>query len=46
MDQRNKKMNMKLFNYDNILCLSPHPDDVEFSMSGLIKKYSDTIFLL
>jgi LmbE family N-acetylglucosaminyl deacetylase len=37
---------MKLFNYDNVLCLSPHPDDVEFSMSGLIKKYSSTTFFI
>ena len=29
---------MKLFDYDNVLCLSPHPDDVEFSMSGIIKE--------
>lgn len=37
---------MKLFNYDNVLCLSPHPDDVEYSMSGLIKKYPDTNFII
>ena len=37
---------MKLFNYDNVLCLSPHPDDVEFSMSGTIKKYNQTHFIV
>jgi LmbE family N-acetylglucosaminyl deacetylase len=37
---------MKLFDYDNVLCLSPHPDDVEFSMSGIIKKYEDTNFII
>lgn len=37
---------MKFFDYDNVLCLSPHPDDVEFSMSGLIKKYVDTNFIV
>lgn len=26
------------------LCLSPHPDDVEYSMSGVILKYVDTTF--
>jgi len=35
---------MKLFNFDRVLCLSPHPDDVEYSMSGLIHKYKDTHF--
>jgi len=35
---------MKFLNYDNVLCLSPHPDDVELSMSGTIKKFSDTRF--
>lgn len=37
---------MKFLNYDTVLCLSPHPDDVEFSMSGLIKKYKDTKFIV
>ena len=35
---------MKLLKYDKILCLSPHPDDVEYSMSGTIMKYVDTQF--
>jgi len=26
------------------LCLSPHPDDVEYSMGGSIRKYRDTFF--
>ena len=37
---------MKLFNFNKVLCLSPHPDDVEYSMLGTIMKYSDTQFHL
>lgn len=33
-----------LFENQNILCLSPHPDDVEFSISGLILKSENTKF--
>ena len=35
---------MKLLNYDRVLCLSPHPDDVEYGMLGTICKYKDTKF--
>ena len=35
---------MKFLGYNKVLCLSPHPDDVEYSMSGTIIKYSDTQF--
>ena len=35
---------MKFLNYDKVLCLSPHPDDVEYSMAGSILKYTDTKF--
>ena len=35
---------MKLLNFKNVLCLSPHPDDVEISMSGSILKCKDTFF--
>jgi LmbE family N-acetylglucosaminyl deacetylase len=35
---------MKLLGFDRVLCLSPHPDDVEYSMSGTIMKYKDTQF--
>jgi len=35
---------MKFLNLDRALCLSPHPDDVEYSMSATIKKYQDTLF--
>ena len=35
---------MKLFNFNRVLCLSPHPDDVEYSMLGTIMKYSNTKF--
>ena len=34
----------KLFNFNKVLCLSPHPDDVEYSMSGTIIKNYDTQF--
>jgi LmbE family N-acetylglucosaminyl deacetylase len=35
---------MKFLNYDRVLCLSPHPDDVEYGMLGTICKYKDTQF--
>lgn len=35
---------MKFLGYNKVLCLSPHPDDVEYSMSSVILKYKDTIF--
>jgi len=35
---------MKLLNFDRVLCISPHPDDVELSMFGTIVKHKDTIF--
>lgn len=35
---------MKLFNFNRVLCLSPHPDDVEYSMSGMVNVYPDTHF--
>ena len=35
---------MKFLGYDNVLCISPHPDDTEYSMMGTILKYSDTTF--
>jgi LmbE family N-acetylglucosaminyl deacetylase len=35
---------MKLLGMDNILCLSPHPDDTEFSMAGTILKHDETKF--
>ena len=35
---------MKLLNFNKVLCLSPHPDDVEYSMSGTILKCCDTKF--
>ncbi len=34
----------KFLNYSRALCLSPHPDDVEYSMGGAVRKYSDTFF--
>lgn len=37
---------MKLLGFNKILCLSPHPDDVEYSMLGSILKYSSTNFSL
>ena len=35
---------MKFLGFNKVLCLSPHPDDVEYSMSGTIIKYEDTHF--
>ena len=35
---------MKFLGYDSVLCISPHPDDTEYSMMGTILKYSDTMF--
>lgn len=33
-----------MLNFENVLCLSPHPDDIEFSMAGTILRYSATKF--
>jgi len=35
---------MKFLGFNKVLCLSPHPDDVEYSMSGTIIKHTDTQF--
>jgi len=35
---------MKLLQFNKVLCLGPHPDDVEYSMSATIKKFQDTQF--
>lgn len=35
---------MKFLSCKNVLCLSPHPDDIEYSISGTIKKYNQTRF--
>jgi N-acetylglucosamine malate deacetylase 1 len=35
---------MKLLNMNRVLCISPHPDDVEIGMLGTIMKYTDTTF--
>tara|TARA_B100000900_G_scaffold365231_1_gene340349 strand:+ start:9 stop:659 length:651 start_codon:yes stop_codon:yes gene_type:complete len=35
---------MKFLNLNKVLCLSPHPDDVEIGMMGSIFKYSETKF--
>jgi len=37
---------MKFLDFDKVLCLSPHPDDVEYSLMGTIMKYSDTTFTI
>ena len=37
---------MKFLNYDTVLCVSPHPDDVEYSMMGTILKHVDTHFII
>ena len=35
---------MKFLNFNRVLCLAPHPDDVEYSMAGIVLKYTDTHF--
>ena len=35
---------MRFLNFNKVLCLSPHPDDVELGMMGSIIKSSDTRF--
>jgi LmbE family N-acetylglucosaminyl deacetylase len=35
---------MKFLNFNNVLCLSPHPDDTEYSIAGVILKHPDTHF--
>ena len=35
---------MKFLNFNTVLCLSPHPDDIDYSMLGSIMKYQDTHF--
>tara|TARA_Y100000389_G_scaffold102788_1_gene99621 strand:- start:996 stop:1622 length:627 start_codon:yes stop_codon:yes gene_type:complete len=35
----------KFLNFNKVLCLSPHPDDVEYSMLGTILKYPNTKFI-
>ena len=35
---------MKFLGFDKVLCLSPHPDDVEYSMGATIIKHYDTQF--
>ena len=37
---------MKFLGFDNVLCISPHPDDIEYSMFGTIDKYKDTKFTI
>lgn len=34
----------RLLNFNRVLCLSPHPDDVELGMMGTIFKYPSTFF--
>ena len=40
----NMNNNYKFLNFNKVLCLSPHPDDVEYSMAGTVLKYKDTKF--
>lgn len=37
-------MKKTLLEFNRVLCLSPHPDDVEYSMSGTILGCTDTVF--
>lgn len=38
------KSNTRFLNFSKVLGLSPHPDDIEYGMSGTILKYPDTHF--
>ena len=35
---------MKFLNNNKVLCLSPHPDDIEYSMLGSMMLYNETQF--
>ena len=35
---------MKFLGMDKVVCLSPHPDDIEYSLSGTVLKYYETTF--
>lgn len=35
---------MKFLNFNNVLCLAPHPDDAEYSIAGTVLKHTDTHF--
>ena len=35
---------MRFLNFQKVLCLSPHPDDVEVGMMGSVIKHKDTHF--
>lgn len=35
---------MQLLNFDSVLCLSPHPDDIEYSFGGAILRHNNTKF--
>ena len=34
----------KFLNADRVLCLSPHPDDIEYGALGIMHKFQDTYF--
>ena len=33
---------MKFLNFNKVLCLCAHPDDVEYGMLGSMSKFTDT----
>jgi len=35
---------LRLLNFDRVLCISPHPDDVEIGMLGTILRCDETVF--
>ena len=35
---------MKFLEFNKVLCLAPHPDDVEYSLAGTVLKHNDTTF--
>ena len=36
---------MEFLNKKAVLCISPHPDDTEYSMMGTIAQFTDTKFI-
>jgi LmbE family N-acetylglucosaminyl deacetylase len=35
---------MRFLDYNRVLCLSPHPDDTEYSIAGVVLKHPNTYF--
>ncbi len=46
MDIKEKNKMAKFLNADRVLCLSPHPDDIEYGALASMYKFQDTQFIL